>query len=75
MGGICSKSSTLTGGHTLAPPSTIDNSGRGPRQPPQTADDRRTQAAAAAERRVKAVSLPPVLSDLPPDPALIAENV
>jgi len=58
MGGICSKSSTLTGGHTLAPPSTIDNSGRpqqrGPRQHPQSPEDRRTQAAAAAERRVKA---------------------
>ena len=74
MGGLCSKSSTLSGGHTLASPTPIDNSGRpqqlpqrqrqqqqqqqqpqGPRQHPQAADARRGQAAAAAERRMKAV--------------------
>jgi hypothetical protein len=70
MGGICSKSSTLSGGHTLASPTPIDNSGRhqlplpqqrlpqqqhGPRQHPQAPEARRGQAAAAAERRMKAV--------------------
>jgi len=71
MGGLCSKSSTLSGGHTLASPTPIDNSGRpqqlpqrlpqqqqqqphGPRQHPQAPEARRGQAAAAAERRMKA---------------------
>src|SRR5258708_36844674 len=64
MGSLCSKSSALSGGHTLASPTPIDNSGRlpqqqqGPRQHPQTADARRSQAAAAAEQRITAVTLP-----------------
>src|SRR5712691_10826044 len=64
MGGICSKSSTLSGGHTLASPTPIDNSGRPQQQqqrhhqvPRQTAEARRGQAAAAAEQRMKAVRL------------------
>jgi len=58
MGGICSKSSTLTGGHTLASSSSPGqgqshaSSTRG-RQRPQAADARRSQAAAAAEERKK----------------------
>lgn len=77
MGGLCSKSSTLTGGHVLGSGTPIDNSGgrpqqlpqqlpqrlpqrlpqqqqQGPRQHPQAAEARRGQAAAAAERRMKA---------------------
>jgi hypothetical protein len=79
MGGLCSKSSTLSGGHTLASPTPIDNSGRpqqlpqqrlpqqqhGPRQHPQAPEARRGQAAAAAERRMKAVRLS---SSSPPCP-------
>jgi hypothetical protein len=60
---ICSKSSNLTGGHTLASSSPA---GQGQshatsapgRQRPQAPDARRSQAAAAAEERKKAVSTP-----------------
>src|SRR5260370_9072401 len=61
MGSLCSKSSALSGGHTLASPTPIDNSGRlpqqqqGPRQHPQTADARRIQASAAAAQTMNPV--------------------
>ncbi|KAI9454008.1 hypothetical protein F5148DRAFT_449316 [Russula earlei] len=55
MGTLCSKQSHLTGGHTLALPST-NPSGSPPRLGPQTADDRRSQAAAAAEERMNAAT-------------------
>ncbi|KAH9985382.1 hypothetical protein BJV74DRAFT_775730 [Russula compacta] len=65
MGAICSKSSTHSGGHTLVSsttggPHTSAIGGRPQRQAPrqqhhpQTADARRSQAAAAAEQRMKA---------------------
>jgi hypothetical protein len=90
MGALCSKSSTLSGGHTLGSPTPIDNSGMPQQRPqrrpqqlpqqhhaprqhshPQAEEARRGQAAAAAERRMKAVrlffshpipSVPPALS-------------
>ncbi|KAI9460947.1 hypothetical protein BJY52DRAFT_239931 [Lactarius psammicola] len=63
MGAICSKPSNHTGGHTLvsstdAQPRAASAARPGrpqqPSQPPQGADARRSQAAAAAERRMKA---------------------
>lgn len=63
MGAICSKSSNHTGGHTLV--SSTDAQPRAsagrprpqqPSHPPQGAEARRSQAAAAAERRMKAES-------------------
>ncbi|KAH9064289.1 hypothetical protein EDB87DRAFT_1600210 [Lactarius vividus] len=63
MGAICSKPSNHTGGHTLV--SSTDAQPRAsagrprpqqPSQPPQGAEARRSQAAAAAERRIKAES-------------------
>lgn len=72
MGSICSKSSSHTGGHTLvsvaSAPSSAQPAGRPqqsrpqqsrPQQPSrssQNAEARRSQAAAAAERRIQAVS-------------------
>jgi hypothetical protein len=58
MGSLCSKSSNLTGGHTLISSTDAQpraSAGR-PSQPPQNAEARRSQAAEAAERRMQAVS-------------------
>ncbi|KAF8271461.1 hypothetical protein EI94DRAFT_584846 [Lactarius quietus] len=58
MGSICSKSSHLTGGHTLVPSTDAQpraSAGR-PSQRPQNAEARRSQAAEAAERRMQAES-------------------
>lgn len=69
MGSICSKSSNLTGGHTLASSSpagqgqSYATSAPG-RQRPQAPDARRSQAAAAAEDRKKAVSNAPSRTQL-----------
>ncbi|KAI0257624.1 hypothetical protein BJV78DRAFT_1110479, partial [Lactifluus subvellereus] len=56
MGGICSKPSHHTGGHTLvSQPPTSTGTSR-PQQPPQAPEARRSQTADAAERRLKAAN-------------------